>query len=429
MAETPSTLSDLFPHSAAIDRAAPAMESRLPWPEVPAKCALYLLAAEMNNEQSSISNPQPLLLATVGNLRAALQRRLTDAPPDIHTKRIPYAQVCTRVYWRIVHSPFAANWWYWKAARTLFPQTYRELIPFRPAWWIALDAAEPFPEFRRTQSLADSSLTYLGPIRDKTSAGKLIDTLEDLFDLCRYHDILRQAPHGKPCAYKEMGKCPAPCDGSVPMTWYHEQLHHTLAFLSGESRIAWRAAQTSAMKAAASQLQFEQAAKIKSRLARADLIDHEAFSHLQPLENFAFLALQPGQGKPFVEPWLIRGGHGGVVIEALPQIKRKDLPAAAEPLLERCKKLASTPIRPPLDTPAIEQIAILAHHLYRGPDDAGLYLRLHELTTIEPLLAAIDQIMHHKKASKPLQEQASDKTPAEAEAPTSEPQPAPSETV
>ncbi len=413
------TLSDLFPHNAPIDRAAPAMESRMAWPDVPAKCALYLLTC--GDEQT----PEPLLLATVGNLRAALQRRLTDTPPDIHTKRIQYGQVCTRVYWRIVHSPFAANWWYWKAARTLFPQTYRELIPFRPAWWIALDSGNPFPEFRRAQSLADSSLRYLGPIRDKTSAGKLIDSLEDLFDLCRYHNILLQTPNGKPCAYKEMGKCPAPCDGSVPMTWYHEQLNHALAFLSGDSRIAWRAAQQTAMKTAAAQLQFEQAAKIKSRLARADLIDNEAFSHLQPLENFAFLALQPGQGKPFVEPWLIHGGH----IEPLPQIKKKDLPAAAEPLLERCKQLAATPIKPPLETPAIEQIAILAHHLYRGPDDAGLYLRLHELTTIEPLLAAIDQIMHRKKSSKPLQEQASDKEPADTEAAAPEPQPAPSETV
>ena len=414
-----ATLNDLFPQSAPIDRAAPAMESRMAWPDVPAKCALYLLTC--GDEQ----NPEPLLLATVGNLRAALQRRLTDAPPDTLTKRIQYGQVCTRVYWRIVHSPFAANWWYWKAARTLFPQTYRELIPFRPAWWIALDRDTPFPEFRRTQSLADSSLRYLGPIRDKTSAGKLIDTLEDLFDLCRYHNILLQTPHGKPCAYKEMGKCPAPCDGSVPMTWYHEQLDHALAFLSGDSRIAWRATQQTAMKTAAAQLQFEQAAKIKSRLSRADLIDNEAFSHLQPLQNFAFLALQPGQGKPFVEPWLIHGG----TVEPLPQIKKKDLPAAAAPLLEKCKSLAAAPLQPPLDTPAIEQIAILAHHLYRGPDDAGLYLRLHELTTVEPILAAIDQIMHHKKSSKPLQEQASDKTPTEAEAAAPETQPTSSETL
>jgi hypothetical protein len=412
MQDAPSSFAELFPHAAPIERAAATMESRMTWPDVPAKGAVYLLAG--GNEGS-----EPLLLATVGNLRAALQRRLTDDPPDTRSKRIQYGQVCTRVFWRLVHSPFAANWWYWNAARTLFPNTYKQMIASRPAWWIALDRDEPYPEFRRTQNLSDSALRYLGPIRDKTSAGKLIETLEDLFDLCRYHNILLQTPHGKPCAYKEMGKCPAPCDGSVPMDWYYAQLDHALAFLAGESRIAWRAAQQNAMKAAATRLEFEAAAKIKARLTRAALLDAEPYSHLQPLENFAFLALQPGQGKPYVEPWLIHGG----TVECLPQIKKKEIAASAEALFAQCRALAAKPVKPPLDSTAAEQIGIVAHHLFRGPDDAGIYLRLNELTTIEPLLAGIDEIMHHKQTDKPLQEQASDKAPPVAESPAAiEPQ-------
>ena len=134
-------------------------------------------------------------------------------------------------------------------------------------------------------------------IRDKTSAGKLIDTLEDLFDLCRYHNILLQTPNGKPCGRGEMGKgCPAPCDGSVPMSWYHEQLDHALAFLSGESRIAWRAAQQNAMKAAAAKLELELAAKMKSCLSRARSSTAQAFFHLQtPLAVFAFPRTPPAR--------------------------------------------------------------------------------------------------------------------------------------
>ena len=33
--------------------------------------------------------------------------------------------------------------------------------------------------------------------RMKHAAQRLVETLEDLFDLCRYHHILVQAPHGK----------------------------------------------------------------------------------------------------------------------------------------------------------------------------------------------------------------------------------------
>ena len=38
-----------------------------------------------------------------------------------------------------------------------------------------------------------------------------------LRDLCRKHDILVQAPTGQACVYHEMGRCPAPCDGSMTL--------------------------------------------------------------------------------------------------------------------------------------------------------------------------------------------------------------------
>ena len=157
-----------------------------------------------------------------------------DAPPEVHTKRIQYGQICTRVLWRIVHSPFAANWWCWQSARTLFPDRYKELIAWHPTWWIALEKNAEFPKLRRTQDLSDAAMDYAGPIRDRTAAGKLIDTVEDMFDLCRYHHILLQTPHGKACAYKEMGKCPAPCDGSVPLEWYHKQIRAAFRYIRDE---------------------------------------------------------------------------------------------------------------------------------------------------------------------------------------------------
>ena len=143
-------LENLFDLWAPIDRAAPP-ESCLPWKSIPAKPAVYLLTGP--NPDSNTAD-HPYLLATVGNLRAALQRRL-GAPPDVHSKRIQYGQVCTRVHYRIVHSPFAANWWYWNAARNLFADTYRQMLAFRPTWWIAADKDAAFPKLRRTQDLSD----------------------------------------------------------------------------------------------------------------------------------------------------------------------------------------------------------------------------------------------------------------------------------
>ncbi len=55
----------------------------------------------------------------------------------------------------------------------------------------------PHPRFRKTSNLSDESLAYAGPIRDKNAANRLVESLEELFDLCRYHNTLVQVPHGK----------------------------------------------------------------------------------------------------------------------------------------------------------------------------------------------------------------------------------------
>jgi hypothetical protein len=400
----------LFPDSIAVDRAA-AADARIAWDDVPAKGAVYLLAAPAADEADGTSGAQaaerPLLLATVGDLRAALRRRLEERPPDVKTKRVDYGQVCTRVYWRRVDSSFAANVWYWRAARALFPATYAPLIPWRQSWWVAAEASGSFPRLRRTSDLGASDYLYAGPIRDKAAAGKLIETVEDLFDLCRYHSVLVQAPAGKACAYKEMGKCPAPCDGSVPAAWYRGQMDKAWGFVTGATRPAWREETQALMRAAASRLEFETAGKIKQRLARAAAADGEAYAYARPLPEFSFVAIQPGKGKPWVEPWLI---HGGTAV-CLPQVQKKEVDAGMAAVAAEYAALAAAPVQPPVDAAGMEQMAIVSHHLFRGEDDHGLYVRGADVLArgAEALVAAARALWERKTTPKPLVEQASDK--------------------
>ncbi len=406
---TCSDLASLFPHSEPVDASAAAM-GRMAWSNVPAKCAVYLLAGEGVESE-------PLLLATVGNLRAALQRRLADDPPEVRTKRVQYGQLCTRVYWRMVHSPFAADWWYWQSG-ALFPNRYKELIAWLPTWWIALEKDAKFPRLRRTQDLSDPSLDYAGPIRDRTATGKLIDTVEDLFDLCRYHSILTQTPEGKACAYKEMGKCPAPCDGSVSLGWYHGQIRAAFRFISDDAsfRQAWREGEIAAMKVAAGQLGFEQAGQIKRKIERANLITAEPYEHLGRLEDFSFLSLQPGQGRTCIEPWLIHGGR----VECLPQFKKKEISVGAEKLFGDLRERGDLSVRPPVDAAGVEQMAIVAHHLFRGERDAGVYVRMAEVSRggAEFIAQLAEQFFERKAANGGggVAEHASDHVPPAEEA-------------
>ena len=120
---------------------------------------------------------------------------------------------------------------------------------------------------------------------DRADAQDLADTLTDLFDLCRYWQILSKAPHGTPCAYHEMGRSPAPCAGLIPMEQYNQTVRHAMAF-AGRDRAKVLAEKQTEMKTAASQLQFERAARIKDWLKRTTPLGELRYAHLGEMERF-----------------------------------------------------------------------------------------------------------------------------------------------
>ncbi|MBV8782006.1 MAG: hypothetical protein JO353_11465, partial [Phycisphaerae bacterium] len=174
--------------------------------DLPAKWAVYLMSDESD---------RPVQLLCVKNLRASIRRRLgVEELPTGPTRRIDYRAIVRRICWRRVDSAFEADWIYFEIARRVFPDTYQGMVGFRPAWFVHFNPDADFPRYTKTTDLSIKTGQLLGPLEDKHSAGSLIEQVADWFDLCRYYNILIEAPHGKACAYKEMGKCPAPCDGS-----------------------------------------------------------------------------------------------------------------------------------------------------------------------------------------------------------------------
>src|SRR5205807_1860255 len=91
---------------------------------------------------------------------------------------------------------------------------------FRPAWFVHVNPDANFPRYTKTIDLTTKTGVLIGPVEDKHAAARLIQLAEDSFDLCRYYNILVESPNARACAYKEMGKCPAPCDGSITMDQY-----------------------------------------------------------------------------------------------------------------------------------------------------------------------------------------------------------------
>ncbi len=127
--------------------------------------------------------------------------------------------------------------------------------------------AEEYPRVFATRKVLKDGARYFGPY---TSAGAVHETLrllKKLFPLrsCRKLDAPR------PCLEHHIKRCLAPCSGQVDQAEYQEMIRAVCLFLEGRSDAVAQSLRRR-MEAAAEQLNFELAAKLRDQLAAVEKI-------------------------------------------------------------------------------------------------------------------------------------------------------------
>ena len=346
---------DLFDRHADFDPAGD-FESFLK--AVPAKWVVYLLAD---------ADDRPVQLLCVKNLRYSLKRRLGGDEAAVGlSRRVNYREIVRRVHWRRVDSSFEADWLYYEAARQIFPGTYQGMVGFRPAWFVHVNPDSSFPRYIKTTDLGKPGV-LLGPLEDKHAAAGLIEMVEDAFDLCRYYNILTVSPNGKACAYKEMGKCPAPCDGTVSMQQYRSLVDWSAR--SVVEPLPLIRDHTRRMQQAAGELRFELAAKIKALIDQLGRFGKGPLRHVAMLKDFQYLSLQHGPREGAAKAFLITPGR----IEEIAGLIGE--PTKPADLLRLTLELAAGRQTEKIDPIGAERLGIVAHHLFSARN-RGVFLRL-----------------------------------------------------
>jgi excinuclease UvrABC nuclease subunit len=345
---------DLFDHHGDFD---PAADFEAFLKSVPAKWVVYLLAD---------ADDRPVQLLCVKNLRYSLKRRLGGDESIGPSKRVNYREIVRRIHWRRVDSAFEADWLYYEAARQIFPHTYQGMVGFRPAWFVHVNPEHAFPRYVKTHDL-DKSGILLGPLEDKHSAANLIELAEDAFDLCRYYNVLVEAPAGRPCAYKEMGKCPSPCDGTISMPQYRGLVEWSARTLVDPAPAVRD--HTKRMQQAAAELRFEVAGKIKALVDQLGKLGKGPNRHVALLRNFQYLSLQHGPSEGTAKVFLITPGQ----IEEITGLISE--PANPADLLRLAFERAAGRQAERLEQTGTERVGIVSHHLFSGKH-RGVFLRL-----------------------------------------------------
>lgn len=256
-----------MPDGAHANLIADALPRRLTWTDRPTDADL----AQLPNAPAVLlfedEHQRPIQLLTTQQLRRSVLTRLSS-DVDTPKRRADVGAIARAVRWRDATCPFESRWQYYRLARTLHPRDYRRLVAFGPAWFLGVDWSAAIPEIRVTDRVDGGAAELAGPWPTHRDAQAALEGLWDLFDLCRYPEQIRRAPQGLRCAYADMGRCDAPCDGSAPLAAYVERMRAAWRLALGESD-AWIASAAERMRAAAHEQRFEAAALLKQQIAFA----------------------------------------------------------------------------------------------------------------------------------------------------------------
>lgn len=232
-----------------------------------------------------------ILLGTTADARRFVSNRCAK---ESEGKRADLGSVCAAAVVAPVASGFEADLVYHAMARERTPDAYTKMMARHAVWVVRVDPTATFPEptpMTLENAAGQPPERFIGPVSEQW-APRLAEALVDAFDLCRYPSILKQSPHGVACAYKEMGRCPAPCDGSETMESYRARVGHAVESVSLPAQ--QRGVQlTTMMKQAAVEARFEDAAALKKVLERIEALDVQGLRGVTTMDRFKHVVVAP----------------------------------------------------------------------------------------------------------------------------------------
>ncbi|MBR3876397.1 MAG: excinuclease ABC subunit UvrC [Clostridia bacterium] len=125
---------------------------------------------------------------------------------------------------------------------------------------------EEYPKLFVTRERKSDRARYFGPYQGASSAYAALEAVMKVFALptCK-RSFPKDIGKDRPCIYRDMGRCIAPCAGNVTPEEYRERVRSAERVLDGNTAAA-RDALRADMERAAEMLEFERAAAIRDQL-------------------------------------------------------------------------------------------------------------------------------------------------------------------
>jgi excinuclease ABC subunit C len=200
------------------------------------------------------------------NLRARLSSYFQDLA-NLHVRTQTMVTTAAGVEWTVVATEVEAlqlEYTWIKQFDPRFNVKYRDDKSYPD---LAVTVGEEFPRAQVMRGPKKAGVRYFGPYSHAWAIRETLDSLLRVFPIrtCSSGVFKRAAQAGRPCLLGYIGKCSAPCVGRVSADEHRAIVDDFVSFMAGRTDKFVRGIEDE-MKAAAKELDFEKAARLRDDL-------------------------------------------------------------------------------------------------------------------------------------------------------------------
>jgi excinuclease ABC subunit C len=244
----------------------------------------------------------------VGKARSLKKRVIQYAQGRFHTQRIAHMVDLTRsmefVTTRTETDALLLEINLIKQLKPRFNVLLRDDKSF-PEILIRRDHAAP--QLKKHRGAHSIPGDYYGPFASAWAVNRTLNTLQKAFLLRSCTDSVYET-RSRPCMLHQIRRCSAPCTGLVSLQDYQGLVDQAELFLRGKSR-AVMGQMSQEMQAAADDLEFERAARLRDRIRALASIAQETQVNPETVDEADVFALFAEGGQACVQVFFFRAGQ------------------------------------------------------------------------------------------------------------------------
>jgi excinuclease ABC subunit C len=187
---------------------------------------------------------------------------------------------------------------------------------------IVIRREHPAAQLKKHRGAHSIKGDYFGPFASAWAVNRTLNTLQKAFLLRSCSDSVYES-RTRPCMLHQIRRCSAPCTGLISLADYNALVDEAGQFLRGKSR-AVMARMADEMNAAAEDLEFERAARLRDRIRALASVAQETQINPETVDEADVFALHAEGGQACVQVFFFRAGQNWGNRAYFPRVDKTD---------------------------------------------------------------------------------------------------------